>query len=392
MKLPLRLLPISSATCLTASLFCLILLPSAKAEWTKHVIVSDAKTSINSAVANDVNGDGHLDVIATYGSKSVLHLGPDWKQSRVLYVYGGKPLGNSAIHSCLLDADGDGDLDYCVSNRRVYWLECPADPLQGAWALRPVDYQIRGSHCLLAGDVDGDGKQDLIANSFQGPEKTTVPYSITWLKAPKSPQRHTNWVRHVFADGDAPGGNHYMGIGDVNGDGKPDISCGAKGGPGFDNGEWFAWWEQPKDGSAPWKKHLLSDKQPGASNIEPADLNGDGKVDFLASRGHGQGILWFKAPEFTEVIIDPDIIRPHSLVVQDLDGDGDIDGAACGSQKDGVAAWYENDGKGNFTRHVVAKQKGSYDMRAYDMDGDGDLDFLIAGHGDRDIVWFERED
>jgi hypothetical protein len=27
-----------------------------------------------------------------------------------------------------------------------------------------------------------------------------------------------------------------------------------------------------------------------------ADVNGDGKVDFVATRGHGAGITWYEAP------------------------------------------------------------------------------------------------
>ena len=100
-----------------------------------------------------------------------------------------------------------------------------------------------------------------------------------------------------------------MGVGDVNGDGLPDVACGAKGGEKFPGGEWFAWWEQPKDGSLPWKKHLLSDRQPGASNILPADFDGDGKIDYFATRGHGLGALWFRGPSFEAIEVDSTIAR-----------------------------------------------------------------------------------
>ena len=118
------------------------------------------------------------------------------------------------------------------------------------------------------------------------------------------------------------------------------------------------------------EKRILSDKQPGASNILPGDLNGDGLVDYLASRGHGKGVLWFKAeansikggrfsPDFKPIEIDPIIDRPHSLALADMDQDGDLDAATCGSLATGEAVWYENDGKGKFTATFWARTKGA---------------------------------
>ena len=135
---------------------------------------------------------------------------------------------------------------------------------------------------------------------------------------------------------------------------------------------------------------MLSDRQPGASNILPGDLNGDGQGDFLASRGHGVGLLWFKGPDFQPIEIDPTIVGPHSLVLVDLDDDGDLDGATCGRFETGVVAWYENDGEGRFEKRIIDVNQGSYDLRADDMDGDGDLDLLIAGHWTANVVWYEN--
>ena len=362
--------------------------------WKKHVVIEGAKTGINSALANDWNGDGKMDVIASFNKQVVVFSGPQWTP-HVVHTFSAensrRKLGSNCIHSCLIDVDQDGDMDFIGSNQVLFWLECPDNPLDGTpWIWHLIDDQLSGSHCVLPGDVNADGKMDLIANSFQTPDKTPFPYSIAWLEIPRNPRTAPVWIRHVFAGGDAPGGNHYMGMADVNKDGRPDIACGAKGGDKFPNGEWFAWWEQPEKGLLPWKKHLLADNQPGATNILPADLNGDGHMDWFASRGHGQGVLWFKGPHFTWTEIDPTIAFPHSLALADLDNDGDTDAVTCGSKTDGEAVWYENDGKAQFTRHTIARNQGSYDTRVIDMDGDGDLDVLIAGHGNKNIVWLEQ--
>lgn len=364
------------------------------AQWELHTVVSPNAGGINSAVADDWNKDDHMDVLTTYGRKVMLHLGPDWKGKQVYEFKPGESRNRpraACIHSCLMDVDGDGDSDLVGSNNTVFWLECPKDPLKQDWIYHNVDDEILGTHCLITGDVNKDGTLDLIANSGRTKDATKFPNSITWLEIPKNPRKAKAWKRHVFSENDAPGGSHYMGFGDVNGDGMPDIACGAKGGDKFPGGQWFAWWEQPKDGSTPWKKHMLSDNEPGASNIIPADLNGDGNVDYFASRGHGNGVLWFEGPDFKKHEIDPTIDYPHSLDLKDIDGDGDIDAATCGKEADGVVAWYENDGKANFTKHVIAKNQGSYDLRLIDMDGDSDLDLLIAGHSSKNVVWIEQK-
>lgn len=364
------------------------------AGWVKHEVVPPATGMINGVSASDFDGDGAIDVITSVDGQVVVLKGPDWQRFTVHRFVGGKTRKKpkaACIHSCLMDVDGDGDPDFVGSNNTVFWLECPDEPFSGkAWTYRTVDDEILGTHCLITGDVNRDGKLDLIANSGRDAKQTEFPYSIAWLEVPDDPYAAKAWERHVFADGDAPGGSHYMGFGDVNGDGRPDIACGAKGTDGYVHGQWFAWWEQPEDADSVWKKHILAENQLGASNIVPADFDGDGAMDYFATRGHGKGVLWFRGPEFEPTEIDPELAFPHSLAVADFNGDGHPDAVTCGKEADGVAKWYENDGRGGFTAHVIGRGQGSYDTRAIDMDGDGDLDVLIAGHASRNVVWFEN--
>ena len=55
-----------------------------------------------------------------------------------------------------------------------------------------------------------------------------------------------------------------------------------------------------------------------------------------------------------------------------------------------LAVWYENDGKGNFTRHVLSRDQMAYDTMITDLDGDGDKDILVAGQRSQNVVWFEN--
>jgi FG-GAP-like repeat len=366
--------------------------------WIKHIILptNDAAEGqacrVNTVVANDFDKDGNMDVIASYDAMVILYRGPDWKPQVIVQEMPINPdsLGErrGCIHSTIMDVDGDGDMDFIGANRMLFWLECPPKPFSDTWNLRMINYDVN-PHCLITGDVDRDGKLEFIANSWPDETKSKIPNSITFFRVPKNPFEDKLWKPIVFADRDAPKRNHYMGFGDVNKDGRPDIACAAVGVEGAADG-WFAWWEQPKNPDQAWKKHLLSDKEEGASNILICDINNDGHMDFVGSRGHGKGMVWFKGPEFVSTEIDATLITPHSLAVTDLDGNGTLDIVSCGSHPDGIAVIYLNDGKEHFTRQIIGEKQGSYDIRIMDMDGDGDLDVLIGGAATRNIVWYEN--
>ena len=353
--------------------------------WKKHVVLSGIHNT--TAVAGEFSGDGLIDVITNCGGKTRLLVAPDWKE----LILDADPM-RSFIHSEVLDVDGDGDLDYVGARNEpglIFWYERPARPLADKWPVHLVDDGINGIHGVLVGDVDRDGKLDLLANS--GSPRGTYPDSLAWYRIPDKPQSAERWERFILADKDAPGLTHYLGFGDVNGDGRPDAATAAKGGPTAapGSGDWFAWWEAPEDPRKVWTKHLIAGDHPGATNIHPADVNGDGKTDFVATRGHARGVIWFEAPQWTLHEIHPTILEPHCLAVADFDGDGDIDAATCG-YGDKLAVWFENDGKGKFTTHLVAENQAAYDIRAIDMDGDRDLDLLIAGQASQNVVWYEN--
>lgn len=370
---------------LTISVLSLTLLSSLHgADWVKHTVMESGRC--NTAVAADFTGDGKMDVIASYPGKVSLFVAPEWKET-ILKRFG--KMNATCIHSEAFDVDGDGDEDWVGTDASAhpFWLENPSDGT-GAWAERQVDPDITGIHCILKADVDNDGKLDVIINNF-GPDGI-LGDSIAWFSVPQNPRKAKQWDRHVFADRDARGGSHYFGFGDIDGDGFGEIAAGAKGAP-YEDGNWFAYWKNPgkKAVKGPWAKTIIATDQLAATNILPGDLNGDGKVDFFASRGHSAGVLWFEAPDWKIHEIDPELKSPHSLTLADHDGDGDLDGASCGYESKKMM-WYENDGKGNFTPHTLDENQESYDLRTVDMDGDGDGDLLNAGRGSANVVWYEN--
>ena len=357
---------------------------SAQSAWKKHLVHEGFRT--NTIVAGDFTGDGKPDIIANNDQKTRLFVAPDWKEVTIDSFD-----GNNCIHSESFDVDGDGDLDFIGARYQpglIFWLENPGtEAAMKPWTNRLISRELNGIHGLLQGDVNKDGKIDLLANSAQ-PVGTKHPVSLAWLEVPADPHHAKSWHAHIFAKGDAPGLSHYLGFGDVNGDGLPDAATGAKGKP-TDDGNYFAWWQAPMDPTNEWAKHLIASDQVGATNIHPADVNGDGKTDFIASRGHGQGVLWFEAPDWSIHNIHATLQEPHSLIVLDMDADGDLDAATC-AFGDRQAYWFENDGNGSFTNHLIAEDQAAYDIRALDMDADKDLDIIIAGQQSKNVVWYEN--
>ena len=357
-----------------------------KGNWKRHVIWNGLHNNV--AVAADFTGDGKIDVISNAGSITRLFVAPEWKQFII-----GNNKDHTFIHGETFDVDNDGDADFIGARYQpglIVWFEQPnKNSTSTLWKARIAEDVIIGVHGVLKADVNNDGKLDLLANSAQ--PKGRFPDSAVWLEVPTNPLTADRWKRHVFAKNDAPGLSHYLGAGDLNGDGLLDITLAAKGGAQDKSGkgEWFAWWEATKDSTKTFKKHLLPGKHQGATNIMPADVNGDGKLDIIAGRGHGVGLIWFENPNWNIHDINTDLMSPHCLQVGDIDADGDIDAVTCAyvSRK---AAWFENDGKGSFTTHIINNDQAAYDIRLVDMDADGDLDTLIAGQQSKNIVWFEN--
>ena len=120
----------------------------------------------NSAVANDFDGDGNMEVIFSIKGQTLLS-SLDGKRRQQIATY-------VSIHSALVDFDNDGDLDYIGASRgQLFWLACPQKPWEQEWVFHNISTELQGTHAVDIADVDGDGKDDLIY---------AAPGSIGWLK------------------------------------------------------------------------------------------------------------------------------------------------------------------------------------------------------------------
>lgn len=279
----------------------------------------------------------------------------------------GKSIGQTA----LADVDNDGDLDWIAGNAShagnvanlICWWEFQGPDRWVRHDLGQGNTDVGGA----AFDVNGDGWIDFVSGSkllLNSRKPRTEPFAAFDIGTIHS---------------------HDTEFADVNGDGRMDLiaNCDKTG---------LFWYEIPSDPRQKWTAHPIASIQDhkvhgGVSPKAVADIDGDGDPDVVTARiwyeNLGQGLRW--KPHAN---IDLGEVHQYGLAVRtwtgDLDGDGDIDLVqAENDNPDGRIAWFENDGHGNWTRHLV-RDKGQgqdwHSLAVADFDGDGDLD-IYSGAG-----------
>ena len=180
----------------------------------KTVQVTDTFYS-EGASFGDIDKDGHGDVC----SGPYWYAGPDFKNKHEIYP--AKPFNPNGysdnFFSWTFDINGDGWLDYIVAGfpgQETFWYQNPGkDGFDKPWQ-RHVGLKSTDNESPNFVDITGDGKPELICNSggFMGYA------SVNWGK-PAEP-----WAFHAISPkGGWQRFTHGLGFGDVNGDGRVDL-------------------------------------------------------------------------------------------------------------------------------------------------------------------------
>ena len=129
------------------------------------------------------------------------------------------------------------------------------------------------------------------------------------------------WRRQRIYSG-PPGERTICVVGDVSGNGVEDIVIASRG----PRAELF-WLGRAADGS--WQRHVIAEGQPLAAGGALADINGNGRLDFVAGTpASDNGVFWWEnPPDATQPWIGREIFRmpgpmSHDQLVADVDGDG----------------------------------------------------------------------
>jgi hypothetical protein len=321
----------------------------------------------------DVNGDGKPDLVAAsgasnlgFGSASVL-LGRGDGTFATAVVYGSDGLDSESV--AIGDLNGDAKPDLILIND--YDLASPNDDYGSVTVFlgngdgtfqSGTDFLAGYSGGGLVGDVNGDGKLDVLTNA-------------------------TNGIDVMLGNGDGTltyragyiGGYGYgLAAADLNGDGKLDVALGNGGAANVEillgNG----------NGSFNVPRGYIAGYEP-ASGVA-GDFNGDGKLDLLVTdvyggpegsgnlsllSGLGNGV--FSSPTTLSVGVNPD-----ASVSGDFNHDGKLD-VAIGNGGSGDVSILLGNGDGTFQPAVnYPVQNGAYSIVAADFNHDGNLDLAVS--------------
>ncbi len=151
--------------CLLLVLFWFVNLPLVFAQNTSFELSSSPGVGMgpNWVVTADINDDGKVDLITANYQGTLTVLTNDGHGG---FVLSSSPIIGSALSVCVADFNGDGKLDLAAQNWDANVLTVLTNNGNGGFVL--ASHPVVGVHpdSVCAADVNGDGKMDLIAANY----------------------------------------------------------------------------------------------------------------------------------------------------------------------------------------------------------------------------------
>ncbi|QDT33541.1 PVC-type heme-binding CxxCH protein [Thalassoglobus polymorphus] len=259
--------------------------------WKRHQLTP--VTNNESPQLLDINGDGVRELLCGFDQKIMGFATPkdlptaEWKINAISGP--GAPGTDRFSHGVGAgDINGDGRNDILTTSG---WWEAPADDSDDQpWEWHPAPF---GEACaqMYVYDFDGDGDNDVLTSSAHR-------YGIWWHEqkrvetAGEGKPKGVEWETHLISEDFSQ--THALMLADINGDGLPDFVTGkrhwAHGGkdPGGNEPAVVFWYELKRENGKPvWTRHQIDDNSGIGTQFDVADINGDGLLDIATSNKKG---------------------------------------------------------------------------------------------------------
>ncbi|MCB1565449.1 MAG: VCBS repeat-containing protein [Rhodanobacteraceae bacterium] len=340
--------------------------------FTANGTVTDDSDLTAALLMADVDGDGDLDLIAgnQFGDFNRVYLNDDGLGAS--WIGSDLPGSDSQDTTSLAlgDVDGDGDPDLIVGNQAATHRLYRNDGSGGFTANGNVTDDAHVTTALQMFDVDGDGDLDLIAGNVGG-DPSRVYLNADGLGS--------SWI-----GSDLPGSNSQyprsLALGDVDGDGDPDLVLGNDG----QTNQLYR-----NDGSGGFTAAgSIGSETDNTRALSLVDVDGDGDLDLITGNATQVNRLYLNngsSDPFANVNatdISTDTHFTSALAVGDVDGDGDPD-LIAGNNNGQPNRLYLNrsipDPWGGVSSNALSGSAANKVVVLGDVDRDGDID-LIAGN------------
>lgn len=315
----------------------------------------------------DLDGDGQEEIVigAKFYDKAgecqrasadfpnlVYYKWPDWTRHVIGY-------GELEAGGLLMDLTGNGLPDIIAGEegrgKNLYWWENTGDHSK-PWKRRLITSEFERYHDQACGDLDGDGKDELL---FFSQNKSILAY----YSIPDDP-RSEPWGEehcHVIATDFLTEGLQIV---DIDQDGKNEIIAG------------HHILRPQEDPAAPWIIEKLLPHLEWA-RVHVADFNNDGHLDILLAEAENPGarMLWIEGPDFKKIHdMGNDYYHLHTLEVGDFTGNGHVDIIAAEMHlgREDVPKFYlfKNNGKGEFEKTTFPHETGNHEGKIISIAGE----------------------
>ncbi len=347
----------------------------------KKTILTRDFISEGVAVA-DLNKDGKPDIIAGY----YWFEAPNWTKHEMApsRTFNPRKEYSESFLNHAMDVNLDGWDDVIIvgyPGTPGFWFENPKNK-SNVWNKHIIADSVGiGNESPAFIDVDGDGRRDILCADVKKKQ-------IVWLQAPTK-KGETQWKRFALSQENVAGTDRYshgIGLGDINMDGIKDVVI---------KDGWFEGKKDKKSGD--WEFHAANLGEP-CSHMQVLDVNGDGKNDVISASAHKLGVWWHEQIlkdgkiDFITHEMSKTTAQTHSSIMADLNGDGKAEyitgkrflahnGNDAGDGETPILMYFELNSKKEpyYTEHIIDNDSGAgLNIAIKDMNNDKKLDIIIA--------------